>query len=107
MWNDYEQKLRRGAVWRGAMFTNPRAGATVESLTKREGKQANTIAAKEEMLRRESFPLNDGDQYYELPPAGQAHECIAEQSVGLALFSQSVMTAPGRDNLSFGAIRVL
>jgi len=28
------------------------------------------------MLRGESFPMNDGDQYYELPPAGEAHECI-------------------------------
>ena len=53
----------------------------MEALTDREGKQANTIAEKEEMLRGESFPLNDGDQYYELPPAGQAHERITEQSV--------------------------
>jgi len=86
--------------WRAAKFTNPRAGATVETLTDREGKQANTIAEKKEMLRGESFPLNDGDQYYELPPASQAHECITEQSVERALFSQSVKKAPGADNIS-------
>jgi len=61
------------------MFTNPRARATVEVLTDREAKQANTIAEKEEVLRGESFPLNNGDQYYKLPPAGQDHECITEQ----------------------------
>jgi len=79
----------------------------VEALTDREGKQANTIAEKEDMLRGESFPLNDGDQYYELPPAAQAHERITEQSVERALFSQSVKKGPGPDKLSFGAILVL
>jgi hypothetical protein len=57
------QNLRGGEVCRVAKFTNLRAGATVEALTDREGKQANTIAEKEEMLRGESFPVNDGDQY--------------------------------------------
>jgi len=107
MWDDYLQNLRGGEVWRAAQFTNPRAGATVEALTDRQAKQANTIAEKEEMLRGESFPLNDGDQYHELPPAGQAHERITEQSVERALFSQSVKKAPGPDKLSFGAIRLL
>ena len=79
----------------------------MEALADREGKQANTIAEKEEMLRGESFPLNDGDQYYEQPPSGQAHECITERSVERAVFSQSVKKAPGSDKLSFGAIRVL
>ena len=79
----------------------------MEALTDREGKQANTIAEKEEMLRGESFPRNDGDQYYELPPAGQAHERITEQSVERALFSQWVKKAPGPDKLSFGALRLL
>ena len=77
----------------------------MDALTDIEGKQANAIAKKEEMLRGESFPLNDGDQYYELPPAGQAHERITEQSVERALFSQSVRKAPGPGTLSFGAIR--
>jgi len=72
-----------------AKFTNPRAGATVEALTDREGKHLNTIAEKEEMLRGEPFPLNDGDQYYKLPTAGQAHERVPEQSVERALVSQS------------------
>jgi hypothetical protein len=39
----------------------------VEALTDREGRQANTATEKEEMLRHESFPPNDNDQYYELP----------------------------------------
>jgi hypothetical protein len=107
MWNDYMQNLRGGEVWRAAKFTNPRAGATMEVLCDSKGKQANTIAEKEEMLRGESFPMNDGDQYYELPPAGQAHERITEQSVERALFSQSVKQAPGPNNLSFGAIWLL
>ena len=107
MWNDYLQNLTGGEVWRAANFTNPRVGATVEALSNRERKQANTIAEKEEMLRGESFPLNDGDQYYELHPAGQPHERITEQSVIRALFSQSVEKAPGPDKLSFEAIRPL
>ena len=107
MWDDHLQNLRGGEVWRAAKFTNPRAGATVEALTDREGKQANTIAKKEEMLRGESFPLNDGDQYYELLPAGQAHKRITENSVEQALFSQSVKKGPGPDKLSLGAIRLL
>jgi len=45
----------------------------VDALTDREGKEANTIAEKEEMFRGESLPLNDGDQYYEQPPAGQVY----------------------------------
>jgi len=79
----------------------------VEALTDREGIQANTIAEKEKMVRGESFPMNDGDQYYELPPAGQAPERIIKQLVEPALFSQSVKKAPGPNKLSFGAIRLL
>jgi len=101
MSNDCLQIPRGGEVWRAAKFTNPRAGATVEALTDREGKHATTIAKKEEMLRGESFPLNDAEQYYKLHPAGQAHEHITEQSVERALFSQSVKNAPGRDKLPF------
>jgi hypothetical protein len=40
----------------------------VELLTDREGKQANTLAEMEKMLRGESFPMISGDQYYELAP---------------------------------------
>jgi len=50
----------------------------VEALTDREGKHAKTATEKEEMLRRESIPPNDNDQYYELPPAGSAHMRITE-----------------------------
>jgi hypothetical protein len=54
--------LKRGMVWRAAMFANPRTGATVEAVTNREGKQASTMAVKERKLRGESFPLNNVDQ---------------------------------------------
>jgi len=40
-------------VWRAARYTNPRASMTVEAMTDREGKQANTGREKEEMLTRE------------------------------------------------------
>jgi len=79
----------------------------VEALTDREGKQANTSLEKEEMLSFESFPLDDNDQYYELPPAGSAHTRVTEQALEQALFSQSVKTTPGPDKLSFGAILLL
>jgi hypothetical protein len=80
---------------------------TMAALTDREGKQENTSLEKEEMLRHESFPLNDGDQYYKLPPAGSAHTCVTEQAFERALYSQSVKKAPGPDKLSFGAIWLL
>ena len=73
----------------------------------RYSKQANTSLEKEEMLRHESFPPNDSDKYYELPPAASAHTRVAEQAAERALFSQSVKKAPGPDKLSFGAIRLL
>ena len=60
---------------------------TMEALPDRDGKQANTSLEKEEMLRHESFPPNDGDQYYKLPPAGSAHTRVTEQAVERALFS--------------------
>jgi len=107
MWSEYLQNLRGADVWRAARYANPRAGMTVEALTDREGKQANTSQEKEEMLRRESFPPNDDDQYYKLPPAGSAHTRVTEQAVERALLSQSVKKAPGPDKLSFSAIRLL
>jgi len=42
MWGDYLQNLRGAEVWRAARYVNPRAGMTVEALTDRDGKQANT-----------------------------------------------------------------
>jgi hypothetical protein len=59
------------------------------------------------MLRRESFPPNDDDQYYKLPPAGNAHTRVTEQAVERSLCSQSVKKAPGPDKLSFSAMRLL
>ena len=79
----------------------------MEVLTNREGKQGNTSLEKEGMLRRESFPPNDDDQYYELPPAGSTHTRVTEHAVERAVVSKSVKEAPGLDKLSFGAIRLL
>jgi len=59
------------------------------------------------MLRHESFPLDGFDQYYELPPAGSAHTCLTEEAVQRALFSQSVLKAPGPEKLSVGPIWLL
>jgi len=79
----------------------------VDALTDREGKQANTSLEKKEMLRPESFPPNDNDQYYEQPPMESAHTSVTEHAVEQGLFSQSVKKAPGPDKLSFGTIRLL
>ena len=73
---------------------------TVEALTDREGKQANTSLEKEKMMRHESFPPNDVDQYHEPPPAGSALARVTEQAVERAVYSQSVKKAPGQDKLS-------
>jgi len=70
---------------------------TVEALPDREGKQANTSLENEETLKRESFPPNEHDQYYELPPTGSAHTCVTQQADERAFFSQSVKKAPGPD----------
>ena len=79
----------------------------MDALTDREGKQANTSLEKKEMLRPESFPPNDNDQYYEQPPMESAHTSVTEHAVEQGLFSQSVKKAPGPDKLSFGTIRLL
>jgi len=107
MWSEYLQNLRGAEVWRAVRYANPRAGMTMEALTDREGKEANTSQEKEEMLRRESFPPNDDDQYYELLPAGSPPTHITEQAVERALFTQLVKKAPGPDKLTFSAILLL
>jgi len=106
IWSDYLQNLRGAEVWRGARYANARPGMTVEGLTDRQGKQANADTEKDEMLRRESFPPKDNDQYNELPPAGSAHTPVSGQAVERALHSESVKKAPGPDKLSVGAIRL-
>jgi len=73
MWSEYLQNPRGAEDWRATRYANPRVCMTVEALTDRDGKQANTAMEKEDMLRRESFPPNNNDQYYELPPAGSEH----------------------------------
>jgi hypothetical protein len=79
-------------VWRAAADANPGAGMTVEALTDRDGKQANTSLEKEEMLRCESYPPNDGDQYYELPPADRhTRASLSKQLSKLYFLSQSRM----------------
>jgi len=88
--SDYLQNLSGAEVWRAAQYANPRASMTVEALTDREGKQANTATEEEEMLRRQSFPQNDDDQYYELPPVGSGSTRVTEQAAEGALLSQSV-----------------
>jgi len=107
MWNDYLKNLRGAEVRRAATFANPWAGAIVEALTDRDGKQANTITEKEDMLRRESIPPNEQEQHFELPPAGQAHQSVTEQAVERALLAQAAGKAPGLDTLCFGAVRLL
>ena len=62
---------------------------------------------KEEMLRPETVPPNDGDKYSEIHPVGIAHTSVTEQAVQRALFSQSGKKVPGPDKLSFGAIWLL
>jgi hypothetical protein len=88
MWSDYLQNLQGAEVWRAAKYVDPQAGATVEALTDREGKQANTAIEKEEMLRLESFPLNDDDQYYELRPPGSGYTKVTEKAVERAPISK-------------------
>jgi len=51
MWNDCLNNLQGAEVWRAAKFTNPWTGVTMQALTDRVGKHANTITKKEEMLR--------------------------------------------------------
>jgi len=63
--------------------------------------KANTIIEKAEMLRRETFPTNEYDQYFELPEAGQAQQSVTEQAVERAVFSQSVKKPLTRTNCPF------
>ena len=79
----------------------------MDSTTVRQGKQAMTSLEKEEMLRSETFPPNDDDQYYELPPVRSAHIRVTVQAVERALFSLSVKNAPGLYKPCFGAIQLL
>jgi hypothetical protein len=107
MWNNYLKILRGAEVWGVAKYANPWGGMTMMALTDRDWKQENRIAEMEDMLRRESFPPNEYDQYFELPSVGQAHQSVTEQVVDRPLFSQSVKQPPGLDTLSFGAVCLL
>jgi hypothetical protein len=107
MFGNYLQNVTGAEECRAARYSNPRAGTTMEALTDRDGKQSNTSLEKEEMLRHESIPPNNGDQYYELPPAGSVHTRVTEQAVERALVSQSVKNSPDPDTLSLATIRLL
>jgi len=48
-------------------------------LTDRVGKQANPMAAQENKITGEFFPLNDGNKLFVLPPAGQAYKYTTKQ----------------------------
>lgn len=76
-WND----ARGAEVCRAGNLANTQAGATVEALTDRDGKQANTITKKDEMPTRESFTKKENDQYLELHLAGHAHKSLTEYVV--------------------------
>jgi len=106
MRNDYLKSLWRAEVWREVKFANPRAGSTVEALTERDGTHADTITKREEMQRRESFPLHEHDQYIEQLPAGQALQSLTQQAVEPALFAQSVRNARVPDKLCSGAVHL-
>jgi len=75
-------------------------------MTDRDGQQSNTITEKEAMLRRESFPPNEHDQYFKLPLAGQVHHSLTEEAVERAIFAQVVGKAPGPDTLCFGPLNL-
>jgi hypothetical protein len=62
---------------------------------------------KEEILRHEYFPQNNGDQYYKLHPVGSSHTRVTEQAVEQALLSELVKKALGPEKLSFRRIKVL
>ena len=72
-----------------AHYVSPAVDLTVEALTDREGKQANTSFVQEEILRNKSFPPNDGEQYYELPPAVSPHTRATEEVVQRPLYCKS------------------
>lgn len=57
----------------------------MEVLNDREGNQANTAIQNKEILRFESFPLNEEDQFYELLMAGCMHRIVTDIAVKKAL----------------------
>jgi len=79
----------------------------VEALTDSDGKQANTITEKEDMLKPESLPQDEDNKYFKLPPAGQAQQSVTEQAVLRAPFVMSIRKAPGQDKPTSRAVRML
>jgi hypothetical protein len=78
----------------------------VDALRDTNGKQANTITEKVELLRQESFPSNEHDHYFKLPPAGQEHQSVNKQAVERALITLSIRNAPGPDKKSCKALHL-
>jgi len=64
MWSDYLRNLYGAEAGTTTQFIDPWAGMTLKALPDRMGKQANNTTEKQEMMRLESFLVNDGDQYY-------------------------------------------
>jgi hypothetical protein len=56
-----ERLFTLAEVCQVATFANLWAGVTLETLTNRDEKQADTITKKEAMKRQESFPPNEHD----------------------------------------------
>jgi hypothetical protein len=105
--SDHFQNLRGGQVDRAATSFDHHAGVTVKAQMDREGKQANTTILQDEMRTLESVPLNEDDQYYELPQGRNARTKVTEKAVEWAVYTQLVKKAPGPDKLCFGAIHLL
>jgi len=78
MWNDYLLKLSSGEVGWAEFFSHTSPGVTMDALTDKQGKQVNTLAITETILREQSIPLIDRDQYYTLPPARTTHKWRTE-----------------------------
>jgi hypothetical protein len=81
MCSDSLENLSGAEVWTAAQHANPQASMTVEASTDREGKQEKTATEMQEILRRQSFPPNDDDQYFEPPRVGNPHRGVTEHAV--------------------------
>ena len=81
MWNDYLSNVTAAELCWAPTFDCLQAGVTVEALTNNDCKGAKTITEKEHMLRPQSIPPNEHDQYLKRSAIEQAHQSITEQAV--------------------------
>ena len=77
-WRDFLHTLRGAEVWRETRSAIPPASMTLETLSRREGKQGNSSLEKEDMLKNDAGAPNDGYQYYKLRPRS-AHTFVTER----------------------------